>query len=121
MVTAQLHLDQSRVPTHGLSVASMLLPLAEAVRHTTCLCHTEARVGERKTEHDQLDPSECSVTSYPTSKHHENKSLETENLILKLADRSRLFVAQRLGSLLHGTDHRRRTADQDLHVLGWWR
>jgi hypothetical protein len=42
--------------------------------------------------------------------------LEAEDLVLKLADRSGLLVAETLGSLLHGGDHGRRSADKHLHV-----
>lgn len=43
--------------------------------------------------------------------------LETEDLIVKLADRSRLFVAQGFGGLLDGLDHGWRTTDEDLDIL----
>ena len=42
--------------------------------------------------------------------------LEAEDLVLKLADRSGLLVAETLGSLLHGGDHGRRSTDEHLHV-----
>lgn len=44
--------------------------------------------------------------------------LEAEDLVLELADRTGLGVAEGLGSLLHGTDHGRRTAEEDLDVIG---
>lgn len=46
--------------------------------------------------------------------------LETEDLILTLADGSRLVVAQRLGSLLESRYHGRWTADQNLVIWRWW-
>ena len=42
--------------------------------------------------------------------------LEAEDLVLELADRPGLGEAERLGGLLHGTDHRRGTANEDLDV-----
>lgn len=42
--------------------------------------------------------------------------LEAEDLVLKLADGPGLGVAKRLGGLLHGTDHGRRAADEDLDI-----
>lgn len=42
--------------------------------------------------------------------------LEAEDLVLKLADGPGLRVAKRLGGLLHGTDHGRRAADEDLDI-----
>lgn len=42
--------------------------------------------------------------------------LEAENLVLQLADRTSLGVSERLGSLLHGADHGRGTAHEDLDV-----
>ena len=44
--------------------------------------------------------------------HH----LEAEDLVLKLADGSRLGEAERLGGLLHGADHGRRAADENLDI-----
>lgn len=46
------------------------------------------------------------------------RNLEAEDLVLKLADRAGLGVTERLGSLLHRADHRRRTAEQNLDVAG---
>lgn len=42
--------------------------------------------------------------------------LEAEDLVLELADGAGLGVAERLGSLLHGADHRRRTAEKNLDI-----
>jgi len=42
--------------------------------------------------------------------------LKAEDLVLELADRPGLGEAERLGGLLHGADHGRRTADEDLDV-----
>lgn len=44
--------------------------------------------------------------------------LEAEDLVLELADGAGLGVAEGLGSLLHGADHGRRTAEEDLDVAG---
>lgn len=44
--------------------------------------------------------------------HH----LEAEDLVLELADGPGLGEAERLSSLLHGTDHRRRAADENFDV-----
>jgi len=46
------------------------------------------------------------------------RSLESKDLILELADRARLLVAQALGRLLQAADHGRRTAEQDLDIVG---
>lgn len=45
-------------------------------------------------------------------------SLEAEDLVLELADRSGLSETQALGRLLHSGNHRWGTADQDLDVAG---
>jgi hypothetical protein len=42
--------------------------------------------------------------------------LEAEDLVLELADGPGLGEAERLGGLLHGTDHGRRATDEDLDV-----
>lgn len=42
--------------------------------------------------------------------------LEAEDLVIELADGAGLGVAERLGSLLHGADHGRRTAEEDLDI-----
>jgi hypothetical protein len=39
-------------------------------------------------------------------------------LVLQLADRAGLGVAERLGSLLHGADHGRGPAEENLDVGG---
>jgi hypothetical protein len=44
------------------------------------------------------------------------RRLEAEDLVLELADGSGLGKAERLGGLLHGTDHGRRATDEDLDV-----
>jgi hypothetical protein len=44
--------------------------------------------------------------------------LEAEDLVLELANGPGLGEAERLGGLLHGTDHRRRATDEDLDVGG---
>ena len=44
--------------------------------------------------------------------------LEAEDLVLELADRASLGVTKRLGGLLHGTDHGRRTTEKDLDIAG---
>jgi hypothetical protein len=44
--------------------------------------------------------------------------LEAEDLVLELADRTSLGVAESLGGLLHSADHGRRTAEEDLDVGG---
>ena len=44
--------------------------------------------------------------------------LEAEDLVLELADGPGLCEAERLGGLLHGTDHGRRATDEDLDVGG---
>jgi hypothetical protein len=44
--------------------------------------------------------------------------LEAENLVLELADGPGLGEAERLGGLLHGTNHGRRATDEDLDVGG---
>lgn len=44
--------------------------------------------------------------------------LEAEDLVLQLADRASLGVAQGLGGFLHGADHGRGTAEEDLHIGG---
>lgn len=44
---------------------------------------------------------------------------EAEDLVLQLADGSRLVVSQRLRRLLECRDHRWRAADQDLDILSW--
>lgn len=44
--------------------------------------------------------------------------LEAEDLVLKLADGAGLGVAKGLGGLLHGADHGRRTAKENLDVAG---
>ncbi len=46
------------------------------------------------------------------------RPLEGKDLVFKLADRSRLLVAEALGGLLETANHRRRPADQDLDVVG---
>lgn len=51
------------------------------------------------------------VSVYPYHGH-----LEAEDLVLELADRPGLGVAERLSGLLHGADHRRRAADEDLDI-----
>lgn len=43
--------------------------------------------------------------------------LEGKDLVLELADRARLVVAEGLGGLLEATDHRGRAADEDLDVV----
>ena len=50
-------------------------------------------------------------STFPCQRH-----LEAEDLVLKLADGPGLGEAERLSSLLHGTDHRRRAADKDLDI-----
>jgi hypothetical protein len=44
------------------------------------------------------------------------RRLEAEDLVLELADGPGLGEAERLGGLLHGTDHGRRSTDEDLDV-----
>lgn len=44
--------------------------------------------------------------------------LESEDLVLKLADGTRLVVAEGLGGLLQTTDHWGGTADEDLDIVG---
>lgn len=44
------------------------------------------------------------------------RHLEAEDLVLELADRPGLGEAERLGGLLHGTDHGRRAANEDLDI-----
>lgn len=46
------------------------------------------------------------------------RSLEAEDLVLQLADRAGLGVAERLGGLLHSADHGRGTAQQNLDIRG---
>lgn len=64
------------------------------------------------------------ISSYTSSspkhlKHcNANKHLEAENLILQLTNRPRLVESQTLCRLLHGRNHRRRSANQNLDVLG---
>lgn len=48
--------------------------------------------------------------------HNLSFRLEAEDLVLELADRAGLGVAERLGSLLHGANHGRRTAKKDLDI-----
>lgn len=45
--------------------------------------------------------------------------LEAEDLILELADWACLFVAERLGCLLHCTNHWRRAANENFDIVGW--
>ena len=45
-------------------------------------------------------------------------SLERKDLVLKLADWAGLVVAEGLSCLLEAADHRGRTADEDLDVVG---
>lgn len=47
---------------------------------------------------------------------HIMRSLEAEDLVLELADRTGLSVAERFGGLLHSADHGRRTAQQNLDI-----
>jgi hypothetical protein len=44
--------------------------------------------------------------------------LESEDLVLELANRTRLVVAERFGGLLEATNHRGRAADEDLDIVG---
>lgn len=53
----------------------------------------------------------CFVSWCP---HHGH--LEAEDLVLELADRPGLGVSERLGGLLHGADHGRRAADENLDI-----
>ena len=46
------------------------------------------------------------------------RGLETEDLVLELADGPGLGETKTLGRLLHGGNHRRGAADEDLHVAG---
>jgi hypothetical protein len=46
------------------------------------------------------------------------QGLETEDLVLELADGPGLGETKTLGRLLHGCNHRRGAADEDLHVAG---
>lgn len=50
------------------------------------------------------------------STFHGQHDLEAEDLVLELADGPGLGEAKRLGGLLHGSDHRRRAADEDLDI-----
>lgn len=59
----------------------------------------------------------CGTDSAPNLKINRNCS-EAEDLVLELADRTSLGVSERLGSLLHSADHRRRTTHEDLDVAG---
>lgn len=44
--------------------------------------------------------------------------LESKDLVTKLADRTCLGKAKGLGSLLDAANHRRRTAQEELDILG---
>jgi hypothetical protein len=50
--------------------------------------------------------------------HKLSYRLEAEDLVLELADRTGLSVAKSLGGFLHGADHWRRAAEEDLDVAG---
>ena len=50
--------------------------------------------------------------------NHDVSCLEAEDLVLKFADRAGLGVSERLGSLLHGANHGRRTAHENLDIAG---
>ncbi len=52
--------------------------------------------------------------------HPRVRPSKAEDLIFKLAHRSRLLVTDGFGGLFHGADHWWRTADQDLNVIRWW-
>ena len=45
-------------------------------------------------------------------------NLEGKDLILKLADGTSLLEAETLGGLLQTTNHRRRTAEENLDIFG---
>lgn len=49
---------------------------------------------------------------------YKHGGLEAEHLVFQLADRTSLGVSEGLGGLLHGADHGRGTAQQDLDVAG---
>jgi len=46
----------------------------------------------------------------------DDATLEAEDLVLQLADRAGLSVTERLSSLLHGADHGRGAAQENLDV-----
>jgi hypothetical protein len=43
--------------------------------------------------------------------------LKSEDLVVELADGAGFLVSKRLGGLLHGRDHRRRSAEENLDVV----
>lgn len=46
--------------------------------------------------------------------------LESKDLVLKLADWLGLLESERLGRLLHGTDHRRWSTEEQLDIICWF-
>lgn len=61
----------------------------------------------------------CMISFFGNKTHeHKHTRLESKDLVLELADGTGLFEAEALGGLFETANHGRRTAEQDLDVIG---
>lgn len=66
----------------------------------------------------RVPQSDLASSSFDMIEPH-SSPLESKDLVFELADRTSLVEAQALCGLLQAADHGRRTAEQDLDVVGW--